>query len=356
MCAAPGGKSSLLLSYLSDNSVLLSNEMVGKRNVILYENAVKWGAANHIITQNRSSDFEAFRHYFDVVMIDAPCSGEGMFRKDSDAIAQWSDGLVKQCSIVQKDIIQHSIELVADGGMLIYSTCTFEEAENEDMLAGLYETYGDMLEPVEIPIQAAWGMSVVEINIGKGKTQKGYYCYPHKVKGEGQFISAIRVHSGKRTILKAGAGLQKLNKDGNELIKQYAKLPENHAQAMWGDKVITYPQHLHNVISTAIQKMYVKKAGTTLGLITRDTFIPDHEMAMDKLVADNIPKVELNIEAALDYMQRKSASVADDVPKGWIIFTYKGLPIGWAKNLGSRVNIHYPSNWRIRKEPNYEDL
>ena len=356
MCAAPGGKSSLLLSYLSKNSVLVSNEMVGKRNNILYENAVKWGASNHIITQNRSSDFEPFRHYFDVVMIDAPCSGEGMFRKDSDAIAQWSEGLVKQCAIVQKDIINNSIELLADGGTLIYSTCTFEEDENENMLAQLYENYGDMLEPLEIPTQEEWGMTVVEINTVTGKTQKGYYCYPHKVKGEGQFISAIKVNSGKTTILKSGAGLQKLGKDDPDLIKKYAKLPDTHAQAMWGDKAISYPAHLHNIIGTAIHRMYVKKAGTALGVISRGAFIPEHEMAMEDMIADNIPKVELNIEGALDYMQRKSVTVPDTVPTGWIVFTYKGLAIGWAKNLGSRVNIHYPSYWRIRKEPNYEDL
>jgi 16S rRNA C967 or C1407 C5-methylase (RsmB/RsmF family)/NOL1/NOP2/fmu family ribosome biogenesis protein len=355
LCAAPGGKSSLLLSNLSPNSLLVSNELVGKRAAILYENLVKWGGTNNVITNNRATDFESFKGYFDVVMIDAPCSGEGMFRKDREAVEQWSEGLVNQCSMVQKEILTSAIDLVKEGGLLIYSTCTYENRENEDNIKWLYQNYGRKLEPADVSIANNWGIEKVEIATFNGEVQNGYYCFPHRLKGEGQFIAAMRVvqapefkYNGKGL----GKTMRPLSKSESAAVSKFVKHDEvNTLFSRNGDMIFAAPESLAKNMSLFIDKMYIKKAGTTVGKLIRDSLIPDHELVMDELASENMPRINLNLEQALDYMQKKNVDVPNDIPNGWIIFTYNGLDIGLAKNLGSRINNHYPAEWRIRKEP-----
>jgi 16S rRNA C967 or C1407 C5-methylase (RsmB/RsmF family)/NOL1/NOP2/fmu family ribosome biogenesis protein len=353
LCAAPGGKSSLLLSFLSKDSLLVSNEMVGKRASILYENLVKWGCANNIITSNRSSDFKPFQGYFDVVLIDAPCSGEGMFRKDQGAIEQWSEGLVAQCSIVQREILKDAVQLVKPGGLLIYSTCTFEEAENENNLEWLHSEYGDKLEPQELNYDPAWGLKEVTIKLKGGSVQKGYYCFPHRVKGEGLFISAMQVtqNSMSRNLGSNSRTLQLLNKQDTETAIPYLKPDANLKLYKFNDTIHALPASLGADAGLFADRLRIKKIGTAIGQLNKKILIPDHETAMDQLVSDSIPRVNLTKEQALDYMQKKPVTVPEDLKTGWFMFTYEGIDIGWAKNIGNRVNNHYPSEWRIRKEP-----
>jgi len=355
LCAAPGGKSSLFLSFLSENSFLVSNELVGKRASILYENLVKWGCANNIITNNRVSDFASFKGYFDVVMIDAPCSGEGMFRKDREAVEQWSEGLVTQCAAIQKDILTHAVDLVAPGGLLIYSTCTFESAENEDNLQWIYKNYGHKLEPTTIPIQPEWGVETVDIKVDGNRTQKGYYCFPHRLKGEGQFVSVLRVtgrDSSRNQPKGLGRNMKHLNKNELAAIFPYVAANDDLAFLKLGeDTVFAVPATLVNDISPFIDRMRIKKTGTLIGKLIRQNMIPDHEMVMDNLASPTMPHVSLDLTQALDYMQRKNVALQPGTPKGWIVLTFQGTPLGLAKNLGDRINNHYPAEWRIRKEP-----
>jgi 16S rRNA C967 or C1407 C5-methylase (RsmB/RsmF family)/NOL1/NOP2/fmu family ribosome biogenesis protein len=354
LCAAPGGKSSLLLSYMTENSLLVSNELVGKRASILYENLVKWGCANNIITNNRASDFGAFKGYFDVVMIDAPCSGEGMFRKDREAVEQWSEGLVAQCSIVQKDILTNAVELVAPGGLLIYSTCTFENAENEANLQWLYKNYGQRLEPAIIPVQKNWNIQEIDVKVDGNRTQKGYYCFPHLLKGEGQFVSAIRIsdHNVSRHLAKGlGRTIKHLTRNEIPLLAPYARLNEGHAALKMGEDILfAVPESIVGDVSQFVDRMRIKKTGTMLGRLMRQSFVPDHELVMDGLDSDEMPHVPLNLDEALDFMGRKNLELQPGTPKGWIVLTYEGTGIGLAKNLGNRINNHYPAEWRIRKE------
>ncbi len=355
LCAAPGGKSSLMLSYLTENSLLVSNELVGKRAAILYENLVKWGAPNNVITNNRVKDFESFKGYFDVVMIDAPCSGEGMFRKDREAVEQWSEGLVNQCSMVQKEILTQAIDLVKTGGLLIYSTCTYEAKENEDNIRWLYSTFGHKLEPASIKYDKAWGMEEIEIDVIDNQKQSGYYCYPNKVKGEGQFVAAMRIIQSP-VYKNNGRGLGKsarlLTNTELNAISGYVDLNEKYTYLMRdGDLVFAVPKGMEHDMSSFMDRLYLKKAGTLIGKLIRNSLIPDHELVMNGLASPKMPRVPLNLEQALDFMQRKNIDVPENVPNGWIIFTYNGTDIGLAKNLGSRINNHYPADWRIRKEP-----
>lgn len=353
LCAAPGGKSSLVLSRMHGEGLLVSNELVGKRAVILYENIVKWGAANAVVTSNRASDFEPFEGYFDVVLVDAPCSGEGMFRKDSGAIEQWSEGLVNQCSIIQKEILESAVELVAPGGTLIYSTCTFENQENEDNIRWLYEHYGDKLEPIDWAVEPAWGLYQVNIETPQG-IQKGFYSFPHRVEGEGLFLAAMRVSGGKKHKGSPGKGqkpFRPLNKAEMDAVRPYVHLEKDMGMYLWKENVLLLPEAYTQDIAAFMSRLHVKKAGINAGTLNRGQFIPEHELAMSGLASEGIPRVPLGLEEALAYMQRKSVTVGPEVPKGWILFTYQGIDIGWGKNLGSRVNIHYPAEWRIRKEP-----
>ena len=333
----------------------MSNELVGKRAAILYENLVKWGGSNNVITNSRVKDFDGYKGFFDVVMIDAPCSGEGMFRKDREAVEQWSEGLVNQCSMVQKEILTNAIDLVKTGGLLIYSTCTYESKENEDNISWLYSNYGQKLEPAHIDVQLDWGIETVEIETVDKKIQSGYYCYPHKLKGEGQFVAVMRITQS--TVYKNnGRGLGKsvrtLTRPEMDAISGYIEKKDNQSYLMReGDLVFMVPESLAHDICGLIDRFYIKKAGTLVGKLIRNSLIPDHELVMSGMASEKVPRVSLNLEQALDYMQRKNIDIPDDIPTGWIIFTYNGADIGLAKNLGSRINNHYPADWRIRKEP-----
>lgn len=351
LCAAPGGKSTLLLSFLSENSLLVSNELVGKRASILYENIVKWGAPNVVITNNNVSDFHGFRGFFDVVLIDAPCSGEGMFRKDDEVITQWSEGLVEQCSIIQKNILSEAVGLIKPGGLLIYSTCTWEGRENEDNIEWLYNEFD--VSPATIPIKPEWGVMQKELNLD-GQIQPIYYCFPHRVKGEGQFIATVRIEGNEHASAKpqkGGAQFQKLSAAEESHVGPYLR-NDKITLKKFQDGVIAIPLGLEHDMAALAKNLRIKKAGAEAGVLAKNQLIPHHDLLMCGLAAKDIQRVALDQPEALDYLQRKMVDIdLAGIKKGWFIFTYKGLDIGWAKNLGNRYNNHYPQEWRIRKEP-----
>jgi 16S rRNA C967 or C1407 C5-methylase (RsmB/RsmF family)/NOL1/NOP2/fmu family ribosome biogenesis protein len=351
LCAAPGGKSSLILSQLSPDSLLVSNELVGKRNSILCENLIKWGYPNLIITKNRAEDFLEFQGFFDVVLVDAPCSGEGMFRKDEEAIMQWNEGLVQQCSRIQENILDSAIKLVAPGGLLIYSTCTFEEAENENNISRLYEDYAHKIEPVSIPIKPEWGLKEVSIPLNENEIQPAYYCFPHLVKGEGLFVAAIRVTDNK-TSNYSRPSKNLLSKPATKelaFVKPYIDEVDGIGIYTYEDKIVLFPQSLEREVNALLFRINIRQVGVTAGVLLRDVFLPDHSLALSGMVNRSIPYIELELQQALEYMKREPGTPQARLPKGWFLYTYQNLPIGWAKNIGNRINNHYPSEWRIRK-------
>ena len=184
LCAAPGGKSTLLLESLPDNTLLVSNEIIRSRAQILAENITKWGNPNVVVTNNAPKDFQQLPQFFDAVLVDAPCSGEGMFRKDAGAIQEWSMQNVQNCAIRQKDILQDVWDSLKDNGLLIYSTCTYNREENEEQIAWICSELG--AEHLEIDIS--------EFN-GIVESDYGYRFYPHKIRGEGLFMAVLRKKS-----------------------------------------------------------------------------------------------------------------------------------------------------------------
>ena len=313
---------------------------------------MKWGAPNVVITNNNVNDFHGFKGYFDVVMIDAPCSGEGMFRKDDEVITQWSEGLVDQCSIVQKNILADAVGLIKPGGLLIYSTCTWEARENEDNIKWLYDEFD--ISPAAIPVKPESGIMQKDLSLG-GQNQPVYYCFPHRVKGEGQFIAAMQINGNEHTNSKnqkGGPQLQKLKPDEAAWVAPYLPVESKMELKKFQDKIIAIPEGMEHDFSILAKNLRIKKAGVELGILAKNQLIPDHDLLMCGLASKDIQRVELDQHKALDYLQRKMVDInLANVQKGWFAFTYKGLEIGWAKNLGNRYNNHYPQEWRIRKEP-----
>src|SRR5690606_33592677 len=187
LCAAPGGKSTLLQSLLHPESLLVANEILKARAYVLADNLTRWGQANCIVTNNDPVAFKHLPGFFDLMLVDAPCSGSGMFRKDPASITEWSESAVTLCAHRQRRILVDSINTLKEGGILIYSTCSYSKEENEDILDWASDNFG--LESIQIPLQKDWN---IDETISDKHTCFGYRFYPHTVKGEGFFVSAFR--------------------------------------------------------------------------------------------------------------------------------------------------------------------
>ncbi len=350
LAAAPGGKSTLLSSYLGEEGLLVANEVIAARAQILKENLIKWGLGNTVVTNNDPEHFSPLEGFFDLVLVDAPCSGEGMFRKDPQARAEWSPDHVNLCAARQKRIVDKAGELVKGGGYLLYSTCTFNEKENEEILRFLTEEFA--FEPVQIPLDPSWGIVETEVTTEEG-TFYGYRFFPHKVAGEGFFITVLqrpegaytqeapttkefKHHSLKRLGEKESTVLeQELGGDGSGkfylLQEAYFRINGSYAR----------------VVEKLAQVLSIRYFGVELGKKQGKEWIPSHEWALSTLPKNGFPQQELAIEEALDFLRKKEQSFAE-LPLGWVLLTYQNLPLGWIKNLGKRVNNYYPKEWRIR--------
>ena len=350
LAAAPGGKSTLLSSYLGEDGLLVANEVIAARTQILKENVIKWGLGNTVVTHNDPEHFSPLDGFFDLVLVDAPCSGEGMFRKDPQARAEWSPENVLLCSARQKRIVDTAGELVKGGGYFLYATCTFNEKENEEILRFLTEEFA--FEPVRIPLNPSWGIVETEVNTEDG-TFYGYRFFPHKVAGEGFFITALRRpegaytqlapsnkefkhHSLKRVGEKESVELDK--EVGGDGTGKFYLLQETYFR-MQGD----YNRELEKLA----QVLSVRYFGVELGKKHKKEWIPSHEWALSILPKNGFPQQELTQEEALAFLRKKDQSFTN-LPLGWVLLTYKKLSLGWVKNLGNRVNNYYPKEWRIR--------
>jgi len=348
--AAPGGKSTLLSSYLGDEGLLVANEVIASRAQILKENVIKWGLGNTVVSNNDPEHFSPLEGFFDLVLVDAPCSGEGMFRKDPQARAEWSADHVNLCSARQKRIVDKAGELVKGGGYLLYSTCTFNEKENEEILRFLTEEFA--FEPVRIPLDPSWGIVETEVSTEEG-TFFGYRFFPHKVAGEGFFITVLRRpegaysqeapttkefkhHSLKRVGEKEAPGLEK--EVGGDGTGKFYLLQDAYFRMNGG-----YFQELEKLA----QVLSLRYFGVELGKKQGEEWIPSHEWALSTLPKDGFPRQELSVEEALDFLRKKEQSFSE-LPLGWVLLTYQNLPLGWIKNLGKRANNYYPKEWRIR--------
>lgn len=328
LCAAPGGKTTLLQSELHSNSLIHANETIKSRNKILVENTLKWGVPNICTSENDPADFEGLHNFYDLILVDAPCSGEGLFRKQKGAVNQWSETAVEHCSARQRRILSDIWPSLKTGGILIYSTCTFNKQENEENLAWLEKQHD--LEFLNIDISQF--SEIVEVD---EKFAKGYRFYPHRISGEGFFCSVIR---------KLGPATKKSKKLKNSLFTLTSKF-ENLATISVQDVLYTIqPEQLHN-LSLLAQHFKNLKPGLEIGRSIGADSKVEHGMAL--LVGARIeqPIITLNLNDSLNYLCKQDIQLKVD--KGRYALSFNGFILGYAKSDGRRLISQYPKNWRI---------
>jgi 16S rRNA C967 or C1407 C5-methylase (RsmB/RsmF family)/NOL1/NOP2/fmu family ribosome biogenesis protein len=343
LSAAPGGKSTHLQSLMPANSLLVSNDVIRSRTNILKDNIIKWGSRNVIVTNNDPKDFSRVEAYFDVIVVDAPCSGSGLFRRDPEAIDEWSENNVMLCSHRQQRILADVWPSLKEDGVLIYSTCSYSKEEDEYIMDWLMTELNAESCPLEILPE--W--NIVEVNSNKGAA--GYRFWPDKIKGEGFFIAAFRKKES------AAAGPFKI-KNKPELCTQ----KEIVMAERWIDNkdlhfikhqatVYAWPNELQFDFRYLLNQLRVIYSGTVVGELMRDKIVPDHALAMSSLINDSVGRVELTYEEAIKYLQRKDLQ-PNTTDKGWQLASYLGHSLGWMNVLPNRINNYYPQQLRILKD------
>ncbi|WP_374948843.1 RNA methyltransferase [Mucilaginibacter sp.] len=343
LCAAPGGKSTLLNSALTENDLLVANEIVKTRVPILTDNLDRWGTSNVIVTNNDPKDFNSIHSFFDMILVDAPCSGSGMFRKDPAAMNEWSEGNVNLCHQRQERILADIYPALKDEGYLIYSTCSYSHQENEDILDWLCTEFD--LESVRIPIYKEWGVVETESPLKKAW---GYRFYPGKVQGEGLFASCLRkkASSGGASNYKNN-GQQKLPAKEMDIVKGYLNEPDDFYFFKVNDDWLAINREHKESLNILHRHLYIKKSGVRIGKLAGNDLIPDHELALSLAInKDAVLATELTKEQAIQYLRRDNIDIAI-TGKGWSLMTYEGLALGWAKLLPNRINNYYPKEIRI---------
>ena len=347
LCAAPGGKSTLLNSALTDADLLVANEIIKTRVPVLCDNLTRWGTANIIVSNNDPKDFNRLTGFFDIILVDAPCSGSGMFRKDVSAMNEWSEANVNLCQQRQERILADIYPALKEDGYLIYSTCSYSHQENEDILDWLCETFN--LESIRIPIETDWG--IVETQSDK-KAAWGYRFYPDKVRGEGLFAACLQKRDTTNQLpsFKTG-GHQKLALKQIELIKPWLKQPENFYFFTVNEDWLAINKWHKESLDTLQRHLYIKKSGIRLGKLMGNDLIPDHELAMSiYLCEDMVLQTELDYQQAIAYLRRENFDLTI-TEKGWSLMTFEHQPLGWAKLLPNRYNNYYPKELRILNAP-----
>lgn len=345
LCAAPGGKTTHLLQALPAGSMLVSNEPVPLRAHILAENVIKWGNPSVVVTKNEPADFAPFRNFFDLVVADAPCSGEGMFRKDSYAAEQWSEALVKQCVARQRTILSDIWDSLRPGGILVYSTCTFNSAENEEMVRWIIDELG--AASLEVPVEPSWGIT--------GElADKGVHAYrfiPGYTKGEGLFMAILRKNGDAPKVQPRSPKLQHAAAKVKNEVASWLKNAAMFDILVQGETLVAMPKEHTAAMLALQQKLSVLHAGLPLAVVKNGKLLPQHTLAMSRAIdKETFNCVELEREEALAYLHRESLSL-QGAPAGYLLLLYKGTPIGFVKNIGNRANNMYPQEWRIRKNP-----
>jgi 16S rRNA C967 or C1407 C5-methylase (RsmB/RsmF family) len=300
LCAAPGGKSTAMLSVLPEGSTLVSNEPIPTRAQILLENITKWGAENCIVTNNYPRDFRKAKAKFDLILCDVPCSGEGMFRKDPATIGEWSLQNVEKCWRLQREIVSDAWECLNPGGILIYSTCTFNTKENEENVRWIMEEYD--AEPITIPTEPSWGITG---SLLEGFDAPIYRFIPGITKGEGLFVCVLRKRGEwreEREERKEESGKRKENTLANEKLDKNKFIKILDLGNLFPLSTFPFPQQTIN----------------------------------------------LSYPEALKYLRGEALVLSPDTPRGIVTVSYKGFPLGPVKNIGNRANNLYPKPWRIK--------
>jgi 16S rRNA C967 or C1407 C5-methylase (RsmB/RsmF family)/NOL1/NOP2/fmu family ribosome biogenesis protein len=340
LCGAPGGKSTHLSTIIGNDNLLVSNDVIRSRASILSETLTKWGAGNVIVTQSDPSAFGSLEGFFDVILVDAPCSGEGMFRTEI-ARSEWSEANTAHCSERQKRILLDTWPALKENGLLIYSTCTFNPSENEENIKWLTEKH----EAASLDLDIAGLDGIQEIDF---HGIKGYGFYPDRIAGEGFFISVIRKReAGKLAKLRSrlAGELRPLRREADAVKGWIAGTGERLLK--WGDDIWQLPCDMDDY-ALLFQNLKIIKAGTRLATVKKNDFLPAHDLALSsQSVNPPFPCEELNYEDAIAFLRKDNLKAKLKV-RGWNIVSYRGANLGFVNNLGTRLNNYFPVEWRIR--------
>lgn len=343
LCAAPGGKSTHLAALLPPDAVLLSNEVIRSRAGILTENVVRWGYANHWVSSNDPEAFAQLPQFFDCMVVDAPCSGSGLFRKDPDAIGEWSIEAVTLCAQRQQRILHDAWPALKAGGILLYATCSYSFEEDEAVLEAFCREKG--AEPVPVSPPADWGLVEVQTPVGA----QGFRCYPNRVPGEGFFFAALRKGeiSGKSS-----------SKEKRGRSRHDAAAWKKAAHLLEGDNWLCLPEEdgksfralpagMEDDLQLLQSKLYMRKAGVSLGMPGAKEWIPEHALAASVHLSKAVPAAALSLEEALRYLRCEDPGIAP-AQQGWLLASYEGRSLGWMKAVKGRINNYLPRPLKLR--------
>ena len=347
MCAAPGGKTTIYSTAVGRKGLVVANEYVRNRAVVLADNVRKWGIGNVVVTNNDPSHLATFKGWFDVVAVDAPCSGEGMFRKDEGARSEWSAESVKMCAVRQMSILDEAWQALRGGGVLIYSTCTFNHTENEGIVAQMSEHFGDAIVEAEtIPTDESWG-----IECGRVGAVQTFRFYPHRTESEGFFVAVARKASdcdcGRVTPKPRKRVMADAAKADVAELSRWVDEPSEMRFAMVGDTLYGYAAERYDEVRALAESLTVIYSGVAMGQIFKHRLKPDWALSQYVgLRSDAVARVEVSREDALDYLRRHDIAVAQ-FAEGLNLVSYEGTPLGFLKRIGARANNMYPLALRI---------
>ncbi|MCR4649021.1 MAG: RsmF rRNA methyltransferase first C-terminal domain-containing protein [Lachnospiraceae bacterium] len=362
LCAAPGGKSTQLASMMAGEGVLVSNEINRERAAILSSNIERMGVRNCVVLNETPERIaETFENWFDAVVVDAPCSGEGMFRKDETALREWSPANVEMCADRQKDILREAVKTLKDGGILVYSTCTFAVDEDEKQMAEFLCEYPEF-EIIECENFKFFdkgftsfefeGKKVSDDPKLKESLEKCARLWPHKIDGEGHFICILKKRGSDETV---GEKKKKKSERNNRPDKKSIGLIKD----FFSDMIVNFEPDFDNTVCFAdsvyllpkdfnisLKGLKIQRAGLLLGEIKKDRFEPSHSLAMALNKNNCIRCAELDEDEALKF--RHGEELRKDLPNGWTLMLVNGVSLGWGKVANGAIKNHYPKGLRIK--------
>lgn len=369
LCAAPGGKSTLARAALPGGSLLVSNEIVRTRAQVLAENMIKWGHPDVVVTQNAPVDFTPLTHFFDVILADVPCSGEGMFRKDEASVGEWSMGNVDVCWQRQRSIVSDVWDCLKPGGLFIYSTCTYNTWEDEENIRWMVQQLG--AEPLVVPVETEWGIKGDVTN--NGSPLPVYRFLPSYTKGEGFFLAALRKPVGDASAqeLAFGENLQEVGIEkerkrsktlrgskgkesksvvlSHEMCRAWLSNADDYVWSVSSDTVWAIPARWNSELDLLKKHLNILHAGVAVASLKGRDWVPHYALALSLcLQSSAFPLVEVDYETAIAYLRHEAVVLDSSVPRGYVLLAYKERPLGFVKNVGNRANNLYPAEWRIR--------
>lgn len=351
LCAAPGGKTSQLAAALAGHGVLLANEFVAARAEVLRQNLERMGVTNAIVTNEDTARLAAaYPGQFDRILVDAPCSGEGMFRKDRDARGEWSEGNVKLCAARQDELLREAWRALKPGGVLIYSTCTFNRDEDEGALERMLGWAEDeAAQAGEVAVDASWG--IVCGRVGAFRT---FRFYPHRARGEGFFAAVVRkafdaggrcrTPKARRTVFAS------VDRAAAAELRRWVNSPERMCFATVADTCYGYYVAQAEAVKALAEALPVIYSGVAMGQLFKGRLRPDPALAFFcGLNRDAVPAAELDEEQTLRFLRRQEIG-AGPFAEGINLVCARGRALGFAKRIGNRVNNMYPNSLRIIKQ------